>query len=72
MSAADQENPKFQTHWATSKYCSIKFIFCQICFLHNGTQLDGEKCKFKKLQNKDHPTHQYILSIAGSDKTTER
>jgi len=24
-------------------------------FLHNGTQLEGEKCKFRKLQNKDHP-----------------
>jgi len=24
-------------------------------FLHNGTQLEGEKCKFQKLQNKDHP-----------------
>ena len=24
-------------------------------FLHNGTQLEDEKCKFKKLQNKDHP-----------------
>ena len=23
--------------------------------LHNGTQLEGEKCKFQKLQNKDHP-----------------
>jgi len=25
-------------------------------FLHNGTQLEGEKCKFQKLQNKDHPS----------------
>ena len=25
-------------------------------FLHNGTQLEGEKYKFQKLQNKDHPT----------------
>jgi len=24
-------------------------------FLNNGTQLEGEKCKFQKLQNKDHP-----------------
>ena len=24
-------------------------------FIHNGTQLEGEKCKFQKLQNKDHP-----------------
>ena len=55
MSAAYQDNPKFQSHWATSKYCSMELIFGQICFLHNGTQLEGEKCKFQKLQNKDHP-----------------
>jgi len=24
-------------------------------FLHNATQLEDEKCKFQKLQNKDHP-----------------
>jgi len=55
LSAAYQDNPKFQSHWATSKNCTIEFKLGQICFLHDGTQLEGEKCKFKKLQNKDHP-----------------
>ena len=30
-------------------------------FLHNGTQLEGEKCKFQKLQNKDHPNIHVML-----------
>ena len=29
-------------------------------FLHNETQLEGEKCKFQKLQNKDHPIQQVL------------
>ena len=56
MSAAYQDNPKFQSYCTTSKNCSIEFIFGQICFFYNETQLEGEKCKFQKLQNKDHPS----------------
>ena len=41
LSAADQGNPKFQTHRATSKYCSIKFIFCKICFLTQWNTIRG-------------------------------
>jgi len=55
--------PKFQSHWATSKNCSIEFILGQICFLHHGTQLEGEKCKFQKLQNKDHPIQQFCVKV---------
>jgi len=33
----------------------LNLYFVKYVFLHNGTQLEGEKCKFKKLQNKDHP-----------------
>jgi len=34
----------------------LNLYFVKCVFLHNGTQLEGEKCKFQKLQNKDHPT----------------
>jgi len=57
------------SHWATSNYCSLECIFCQIFFLHNGTQLEGEKCKFQKLQNKDHPNN-IINSISSSKHGT--
>ena len=63
MSAAFQDYPKFQSHWATFKNCSIEFIFGQICFLHNGTQLEGETCKFQKLQNKDNPSTDVTFHI---------
>jgi len=33
----------------------LYLYFVKYVFLHNGTQLEGEKCKFQKLQNKDHP-----------------
>ena len=33
----------------------LNLYLAKYVFLHNGTQLEGEKCKFQKLQNKDHP-----------------
>jgi len=34
----------------------LNLYLAKYVLLHNGTQLEGEKCKFQKLQNKDHPT----------------
>jgi len=34
----------------------LNLYLANYVFLHNGTQLEGEKCKFQKLQNKDHPS----------------
>jgi len=33
----------------------LNLYLAKYVFLHNGTQFEGEKCKFQKLQNKDHP-----------------
>ena len=33
----------------------LNLYLANYVFLHNGTQLEGEKCKFQKLQNKDSP-----------------
>jgi len=33
----------------------LNLYFANYVFLHNGTQLEGYKCKFQKLQKKDHP-----------------
>ena len=34
----------------------LNLYLAKYVFLHNGTQLEGENCKFQKLQNKDHPS----------------
>jgi len=39
------------------KIVQLNLYLAKYVFLHNGTQLEGEKCKFQKLQNKDHPNH---------------
>ena len=41
----------------------LNLYLANYVFLHNGTQLEGEKCKFQKLQNKDHPNPQAIICI---------
>jgi len=38
------------------KIVKFNLYFVKYVFLHNGTQSEGEKCKFQKLQNKDHPS----------------
>ena len=62
LSAADQENPKFQPIELPLNIVQLNLYFVKYVFLHNGTQLEGEKCKFKKLQNKDHPST-YAIGI---------
>jgi len=34
----------------------LNLYLANYVFLHNRTELEGEKCKFQKLQNKDHPS----------------
>jgi len=41
----------------------LNLYFVKYVFLHNGTQLEGEKCKFQNLQNKDHPRAHVTLTF---------
>ena len=41
----------------------LNLYLAKYVFLHNGTQLEGEKCKFQKLQNKDHPISDVCNSL---------
>ena len=43
----------------------LNLYLAKYVFLHNGKQLEGEKCKFQKLQNKDHPN--LLVLASGGD-----
>jgi len=55
------------------KIIQLNLYLAKYVFLHNGTQLEGEKCKFQKLQNKDHPNeHQFTYMLQKLNKPTTR
>ena len=53
------------------KIVQLNLYLAKYVFLHNGTPLEGEKCKFQKLQNKDHPkVHSNLIVTFSTSRGT--